>query len=209
MRAQPRSGAVSSILALCSVLVLAAVVKQPLTEVARLGYYSILKRDFDEYYSLYTLRLYNAGDEIAAARYVAAHSSTNQGLFVWGSDALYFLADRPNPSRFTFAMPLTLPGPYREAYRSEAMRDLTARPPTYFVTGIAWDGLSKAATEIADFPALADFFKQHYSLEKSIGLLDLYRLRDDARGSDVDTNSQTLNASQDVGTTGPVPTKID
>jgi hypothetical protein len=203
MRSQPRSAAVSSILAVCSVLVLAAVVKAPLQEVARLGYYSIVRRDFDEYYSFYSLRLYNAADEIAAARYVAAHTRPDQGVFSWGSDALYFLADRPNPSRFTFVMPLTLPGPYRETYRAEAMRELTANPPTYFVSGIAWDGLSKAATELEDFPAMADFLKQHYSLEKSIGVLDIYRRRDEPSSADF-----TINVGRDLAS-NPSPTMND
>jgi hypothetical protein len=93
-------------------------------------------------------------------------------------------------------MPLTMPGAYRDAYRAEAMRELTAHPPTYFVAGIAWDGLSKGETSMADFPAMADFFSRHYSLEKSIGALDLYKLRDEPRSGDVDAQSENVNANQ-------------
>ena len=146
-------------------------------DAARLGYYLILKRDPEGYNASHSFRLYNAGDEIAVARYVAAHSAPRQGLFIWGSDALYYLADRPNPTRFTFLMPLTMAGPYRAAYRAEVMRDLEARPPTYFVTGISWDGLSKATTELPNFPMMANFLSQKYYLEKSIGVLNVYRRR--------------------------------
>lgn len=200
MRADSRRGVVSSVVVLCSALMLAAVVKQPLRDIATFGYYSILKHDSEGYYASNDFRLYNAADEIAAARYIAAHTSPQQGVFIWGSDALYYLANRPNPSRFTFLMPLTLPGPYRAAYRAEAMRELMAHPPTYFVTGIAWDGLSKAVTAMADFPEMANFLSQDYSLEKSIGVLDLYRRRDELGSADGDMRSQTVSASQDVST---------
>jgi hypothetical protein len=79
------------------------------------------------------------------------------------------------------------------------MRELMDHPPTYFVTGIAWDGLSKAATELADFPAMANFLDQHYSLEKTIGVLDLYRLREQASSTSADVRSQAVNASGDIG----------
>ena len=170
-----RPDAVSSIVVLCSTLMFAAVVKHPLNDVAKFAYYYGLKRDLQGYYASFNFRLYNAADEIAAARYIAAHTTSQQGVFIWGSDALYYLANRSNPSRFTFVMPLTLPGPYRAAYREEAISELMARPPTYFVTGISWDGLSKAETAMADFTAMASFLNQHYSLEKSIGVLNIYR----------------------------------
>ena len=170
-----RPAAVSLIVVLCSTLMFAAVVKHPLSDVAKFAYYCGLKSDLQGYYASFNFRLYNAADEIAAARYIAAHTTSQQGVFIWGSDALYYLANRPNPSRFTFVMPLTLPGPYRAAYREEAISELMARPPTYFVTGISWDGLSKAETAMADFTAMASFLNQHYSLEKSIGVLNIYR----------------------------------
>ena len=171
-----RSGAASLVLFLGSTLMVAAVLKNPLSDVAKFAYYYGLKRDLVGYYASFNFRLYNAADEIAAARYIAEHTTPQQGVFIWGSDALYYLANRPNASRFTFVMPLTLPGPYRAAYRAEAISELMARPPTYFVTGIAWDGLSKAESAMTDFTAMASFLNQHYSLEKSIGVLNIYRL---------------------------------
>jgi Dolichyl-phosphate-mannose-protein mannosyltransferase len=176
-RVEVRPGIGSLTVVACSALVLTAVVARPLRDVVRFGYYDALKQDPESFYAAYSFRLYNAADEIAVARYLAAHTRPQQGIFVWGSDAPYYLADRPNPSRFTFLMPLTLPGAYRAAYRAEAMHALNAHPPAYFVVGIAWDGLSKAGAKLADFPAMANFLSQHYSLEKSIGALDIYRRR--------------------------------
>jgi hypothetical protein len=199
IRTERRPGGFSLLVVVCSALVLVALVKRPLRDVAIPFFNSVLKHDSKGYYSSYDFRLYNASDEIAAARYIAAHTDPQQKVFVWGSDALYYLANRPNASRFTFLMPLTMPGPYRANYRTEAMRELMDHPPTYFVTGIAWDGLSKAATELADFPAMANFLDQHYSLEKTIGVLDLYRLREQASSTSADVRSQAVNASGDIG----------
>lgn len=177
LQTRKRPGVIQPVVGLCSALILMAVVWHPMQDAAKLGYYLILKRDPEGYNASHSFRLYNAGDEIAVARYIAAHSGPQQGLFIWGSDALYYLADRPNPTRFTFLMPLTMPGPYRAAYRAEAMRDLKAHPPMYFVTGISWDGLSKATTELPDFPTMSNFLSQRYYLEKSIGILSIYRRR--------------------------------
>jgi len=178
LRLDARSLRTSTIVAICGTVVLAAVLVKPLIDVAKFGYFRLLKQDEARYYGTYGLRLYSAADEIAAARYVAAHTGRHDGVFIWGADAtVRYLADRPNPSRFTFALPLSVPGAYRAAYRAEALRDVTAHPPTYFITGIAWDGLSKATITAADFPAMAKFLQQNYAVEKSIGILDLYRLR--------------------------------
>jgi hypothetical protein len=198
LQAQYHPKAVRAILTLCSVLILGAVLEHPLQDVVRFAKYSVLKHDWAAYNASYSFRLYNAADEIAAARYIAARSAPQQKLFIWGSDALYYLTDRPNPTRFTFLMPLTMPGPYRAAYRAEVMRELKANPPTYFVTGIAWDGLSKATTDLADFPAMASFLGQGYSLEKSIGILDLYRRRADAHTAAIDARSQRGGGRQDI-----------
>jgi hypothetical protein len=153
---------------------LIAVIVQPLRDFARFSRHFILKHDPEGYYASYSFRLYNAGDEIAAAHYIAAHTSAQQEVFDWGSDALYYLANRPNSSRFTFIMPLTLPGPYRAAYHAEVMRELMARPPAYIVSGISWDGLSKAEQDLKGFPAMAQFLNEGYSLEKSFGVVDIY-----------------------------------
>lgn len=106
-------------------------------------------------------------------------------------------------------MPLTMPGPYRAAYRAEAMRNLQAHPPTYFVTGIAWDGLSKATTDLADFPMMASFLSHHYSLEKSFGILDVYRHRGEPGSASLQLRSQTAGASIMPASAAINPTMID
>ena len=99
-------------------------------------------------------------------------------MFVWGADAtVAYLADRPNPTRFSFLLPLTMTGAFLDQYRDEAMQGLTARPPVYIVSGIAWDGLSEADKLLPDFPEFEAFLKTYYELETTIGALKLYRLR--------------------------------
>jgi hypothetical protein len=108
--------------------------------------------------------------------YIKARTKSDDGVFVWGNDATArYLADRPDPSRFTFEMPLSLQGPYLAQYRTEAMRELRARPPTYFIVGINWWGQDTKEQSVAKFPEMATFLGQGYSLEKSFGVLDLYR----------------------------------
>lgn len=149
----------------------------PLREAVKCIYYLAVKHDPDGYYSAFQVYIYNAEDEQAAARYIKAHTKPDDGVFVWGNDAtVQYLADRRNPSRFTFEMPLSLPGSYLERYRAEAIREVRARPPTYFLVGINWWGSDTKEQSLAKFPEMDAFLKQDYSLEKSFGALDLYRL---------------------------------
>jgi hypothetical protein len=148
----------------------------PFYDAAKYIYYVALKHEPYRYYASYHTYLYNAEDERAAARYVTASTKPDDSVFVWGNDATVpYLADRPNPSRFTFEMPLSLPGPYLERYRAEAIRELRARPPTYFIVGINWWAPDTKQQSLAKFPEMADFLGKEYSFEKSFGVLDLYR----------------------------------
>jgi len=148
----------------------------PLRDAAKCIYYLAVKHDPDAYYASFNVYLYNVEDEWEAARYIKANTKPDDGVFVWGNDATArYLADRPNPTRFTFEMPLSLPGRYLEPYRAEAIRELRARPPTYFVVGINWWGSDSKEQSLAKFPEMAAFLSQGYTLEKSFGVLDLYR----------------------------------
>ena len=147
----------------------------PLHDTAKFLYYFGVKHAPERYYASFHYGPYNAADERAAARYIAAHTNADEGVFVWGNDAtIRYLANRPNPSRFTFEMPLTLQGPYLARYRAEAMRELLTRPPTYLVVGVTWLGVTKEES-LGNFPELAAFLHAHYHLEKSFGFDDLYR----------------------------------
>ena len=154
----------------------AQVCAPPLYGAAKCVYYLAVKRAPETYYASFQFQNYNAADEQAAARYIRARTDSADGVFVWGNDAtIRYLADRPNPSRFTFEMPLSLRGPYLDRYRTEAMHDLLARAPVYFVVGVNWWTGDTKEQSLAKFPAMAAFLKQDYSLEKSFGVIDIYR----------------------------------
>jgi len=174
----PGGGVASLIVLVCCALALTASVARPLRDFVRFAIDAVAQRDLDKFHRVYSFRLYNAADEIAAARYIAARTAPEEGLFVWGADAtVAYLADRPNPTRFSFLLPLTMTGAFLDQYRDEAMQGLTARPPVYIVSGIAWDGLSEADKLLPDFPEFEAFLKTYYELETTIGALKLYRLR--------------------------------
>lgn len=161
----------------------------PFYDAAKCIYYLAVKRAPESYYASYQFnadavvdrRTYNAADELAAARYIEARTKPDDGVFVWGNDATVpYLANRPNPSRFTFEMPLSLQGPYLARYRAEALNQLRTRPPAYFVLGINWWSSDTKEQSIAKFPELASFLAKSYSREKSFGILDLYRRNESA-----------------------------
>jgi hypothetical protein len=148
----------------------------PLYGAAKCVYYLAVKRSPQRYYASFQFQNYNAADEQAAARYIRAHTRSTDGVFIWGNDAtIRYLADRPNPTRFTFEMPLSLRGPYLDRYRAEAMHDLTARAPAYFVVGANWWAGDTKEQSLAKFPAMAAFLKHGYRLEKTFGVVDVYR----------------------------------
>jgi hypothetical protein len=119
---------------------------------------------------------YRAGDQSAAARHIRERTSPDEGVFVWGNDAtVRFLSDRPNPSRFTYSMPLSIEGSLREQYREALMIELASAPPTYIVVGMPWRATVTKAQDLADFPELETYIAESYVLEASIGFLDLYR----------------------------------
>ena len=66
---------------------------------------------------------------------------------------------------------------HRRAYRGEFMERIERTPPVYLVVGLG-HATSDKAQILADFPELAGFLRGRYELETTIGLLDLYRLRE-------------------------------
>ncbi|MBC2665154.1 hypothetical protein H7F51_06460 [Novosphingobium flavum] len=180
-----RAGAGRFIAAAAAITLAAQVCAMPLRDTAKFLYYFALERAPDRYYASFHFapdnasgaRIYEVAAEREAARYIAAHTGPADPVFVWGNDAtVQYLADRPNPTRFSFEMPLSLDGEYRAAYRAEAMAAFHRAPPVYFVAGMNWWAADTKAQSLARFPELAAFVKAHYHLEKSIGTLDLYRL---------------------------------
>jgi hypothetical protein len=182
--AEMRSYASLYIAVAAALMLMAQVCALPFYDVSKFIYYFVIKRNPDLYYASFQFvpdggvagRTYNVAAEMMAARYIAEHTKPDDGVFVWGNDAsVRYLADRPNPTRFTYEIPLSLDGPYRAAYRSEAMEALRARPPVYFVVGLNWWAADTKAQSLSKFPELAAFLSRGYHLERSIGGLDLYR----------------------------------
>lgn len=74
---------------------------------------------------------YDYTETLAAARAIAAETSPGDPIFVWGFEpGVYFLAERPNASRFLYDYPLMpLFANHHEGHVDDLMADLTARPP--------------------------------------------------------------------------------
>ena len=131
----------------------------------------------EQYYASYAAAGYVAGDNIKAADYIRERTSAADGLAVWGNEAvLNFLAARPNPTRFVYAMPLTEggPGSIRDRYRREYVAALDKQLPAYFVVGTPW-GSGNKEQSLSGFPELAQILHDRYSFETEFGKLDLYR----------------------------------
>jgi hypothetical protein len=118
-------------------------------------------------------------DVVETADYLAARTGEDESIFVWGHYAVvYYLADRPNPTRFIIDPPLSLPHGRQAEWRQEVMVDLTAELPAYVV--VATDDttdfeLQTSEEQLSNFPALADFMASQYRLETVIGSFELYR----------------------------------
>jgi hypothetical protein len=119
-------------------------------------------------------------DVVETADYLAARTGEDEPIFVWGHYAMiYYLANRPNPTRFINDPPLSLPHGRQAEWRQEVMIDLATVPPTYIViaTDDTTDFEPKTSEEqLSDFPALADFITSRCQLETTIGSFELYRL---------------------------------
>jgi hypothetical protein len=118
-------------------------------------------------------------DVVETADYLATRTGEDEPIFVWGHYAMiYYLADRPNPTRFINDPPLSLPHGRQAEWRQEVMADLTADPPAYIV--VATDDTTDfepqtSEEQLPNFPALADFMASQYRLETVIGSFELYR----------------------------------
>jgi len=176
------SGRPVMILATAAALTFAAeICAVPLHDAAKCIYYLAFKHQRDLYYSSFNFMVngadvYGVANELSAERYLAGHTTPHDGVFIWGNDAtIRYLADRPNPTRFTFEMPLSMPGTFRAGYRVEALQGLRKRPPAYFIVGTNWWRMDTKGQALAKFPEMANFLRQNYKLDKSFGLIDLYR----------------------------------
>lgn len=124
------------------------------------------------------LEQYDLLDVVETADYLAAHTGEDESIFVWGHYAIiYYLADRPNPTRFINDPPLSLEHDRLAAFRQEAAEDLAADPPAYIV--VATDDATSlepdtSEEQLTEFTALTAFLASRYQLDTTIGDLEIY-----------------------------------
>jgi 4-amino-4-deoxy-L-arabinose transferase-like glycosyltransferase len=178
----PRDGAPRSngraILGLAgSVLVFVALAAGPTRDVAHFARYAAGLDDRGTYYGGFRHEDndFCAGDEMAAAEYVKAHTTDTDRIAIFGYDApVLYLSGRQNATRFSF--PLALVGwrstkASRTEYQREFMNALRD-PPTYLVVGLLFPTREQA---FGDFPGFDAYLERSYTKERSFGVVDLYR----------------------------------
>jgi hypothetical protein len=130
----------------------------------------------EQYYSSHHAGAYVPGDDMKAARYIQERTKPDDGIVVFGNNALiYFLSGRANPTRFLTAGSMTFgrAGSIRDAYRREYINGIQKAPPAYIVVGVAYNGSKEKALQgFAEFDTL---LREQYTPDTHIGYLDLYR----------------------------------
>ena len=118
---------------------------------------------------------------VEVARYVAARSSPDDTLFIWGFEpVVYVLSDRRPATRFIYNYPLVGDW-YPARWRQEAVDQLRRSPPAFIlvvendslptVTGLETD----SATQLQDFPELLRLIEEGYVCERKTGGFQIYR----------------------------------
>jgi Dolichyl-phosphate-mannose-protein mannosyltransferase len=125
-------------------------------------------------------------DQMRVIDYLRAHSAPRDQIFVWGSEPLiYFLTQRPYPSRFISNLALVSPWSPPE-WRRELVRDLEKSPPRYLVVArddevpyIAYNDFD--SEEYLDvYPELAIFIADHYEVAVDLENFVIYRREESA-----------------------------
>ncbi len=120
-------------------------------------------------------------DQMRVIEYVRAHSAPNDQVFVWGSEPLiYFLTQRPYPSRFISNLALVSPWSPPE-WRRELVRALENSPPRFLIVArddevpyIAYSDLD--SDEYLDvYPELAVFIADYYEPAVTLENFTVYR----------------------------------
>jgi len=118
------------------------------------------------------------GEEMKAVSWLRENGKEG-GIYVFGwNTAIAWLSEREVISRFGFSMPLMLGNgtEIQSQYRHELLAALGDRPPRYIVTGIQSERILGAATNIDDFPELADLVQRSYSTVAKVGRLTIHEL---------------------------------
>ncbi len=125
---------------------------------------------------------YDYDTDVAVASYLAAHTTPDDCVLVWGYEPLiYFLARRAACTRYIFDFPLTsqyAPDSWLAGTRSIFLTEINAAPPAYIA--VAHDDINTlesqdSAAQLAQFRELAELVARDYCQEALIGNFDLYR----------------------------------
>ena len=134
-------------------------------------------------------------DQMRVIDYLREHSTAQDQVFVWGSEPLiYFLTQRPYPSRFISNLALVSPWSPPE-WRRELVRDLENSLPRYLVVArddevpyIAYNDLdSEKYLEV--YPDLDIFITDHYEAAVDLEYFVIYRREGPSEGGAVDVSS--------------------
>lgn len=117
---------------------------------------------------------------LEVARYVAARSSAEDTLFIWGFEpVVYVLSDRRPATRFIYNYPLVGDW-YPSRWRDQTVAQLRQSPPA-FILVLENDSLSSvtgkntdSATQLQDYGPLLQVIEEGYVLEKKIGNFQIY-----------------------------------
>jgi 4-amino-4-deoxy-L-arabinose transferase-like glycosyltransferase len=122
---------------------------------------------------------FKADQEVA--RYVAAHTTAEDSVLVWGFEVLVnYLSGRRSPTRFGYNYPLSRghENTVEQAYRTEFMQALRVDPPRYILV-LDQDKnnlMPKTSRQfLNDFPEFKSFLNKHYQLETTIEHFAIWR----------------------------------
>lgn len=151
---------------------------RPLIETEQWLEYLAGRKSTDVYYTRFSVGITSPAEEMAAARYLRAHSRPADRIGTWAMNpALPFLADRLNVNRFTTRRWFLL-APEHELtrrYRRQLFADVAGRRPLYFVVNRRTDpGLRPLERE---FPELNALVADRYVHDTTFGGLEVLRLR--------------------------------
>jgi hypothetical protein len=133
-----------------------------------------------DYLDRYSTADFRVHDVTQVARYLRERTTRDDYVFVWGHyAAVYYLADRRNPTRFGMDPPLSLDHPKQREWQQECIEDLKARPPRYVVVATA-DAITPLESEtskqqLAYFPEFAALLETEYAFDRSVGDFEVYK----------------------------------
>jgi len=160
-----------------AVLIFAGLAYGPMRDVAHFGRYVAGLDDRDKYYAGFRHEDndFCAGDEMAAAEYVKAHTTDADRIAIFGYDApVLYLSGRKNATRLSFPLPLVgwrSSRASRIEYQREFM-DALRNPPAYLVVGLLFPDRAQA---FEAFPEFGVYLERSYTKERSFGVIDVYR----------------------------------